>query len=117
MEQHIHVRWLAPYFMPAGGIPTRGPDPSDAPDMDLEAGPPPPVESGFRAEPQPLGVEPPPPMELADGLSHIHVTRIGARGIIRTSRRVRPQPLALEQLYQSHAEPLLFSRSRWNQPP
>jgi len=68
IEGHIHVRWLAPYFMPAGGIPTGGPNPSDAWDMDLEDGPQPPAESPVRAEPQPLGVEPPLPMESVDGL-------------------------------------------------
>jgi hypothetical protein len=45
IEGHTHVRWLAPYFMPHGGIPSLDSDISDDPAMDLD------VESPSLAEP------------------------------------------------------------------
>ena len=67
IDGHTHVRWLAPYFMPPGGIPSHDVDISGAPASDLEFESPSADEPVVRAEPQPLGVEPPPPAQPAIG--------------------------------------------------
>jgi len=61
IEGHTHVRWLAPYFMPPGGIPSHDYDPGDPPAMDFQ------VEFPSPAEPA-VAVEPPPPAQPAVGI-------------------------------------------------
>jgi hypothetical protein len=80
IEGHTHVRWLAPYYMPLGGIPSRGRDLSDAPAMDLEVEPSPPAKPAIGVDSQHLGAEPSQPVKPAAGVELLpHETDVPAQ--------------------------------------
>ena len=105
IDGHTHVRWLAPYFMPSGGIPSHDVDISGAPAMDLEVEPPLVEEPIVRLGPHPLGVEPPPPAQPA---VRIEPQPIGVESPSRAvpATRVESQPHETDVPAQIPADPV-----------